>query len=62
MTTWTYDCSTESNLMKVKYGKLQEKQFNKKNIIYARAKKVESFVGSQIEFPVEQSIGGGVRS
>jgi hypothetical protein len=60
MSAWTYDSSTESNLMKVKYGKLQEKQFNKKNILFGRSKKAQDFVGSQIEFPVEQSIGGGV--
>ena len=58
--TWTYSASTESNLMKVKYGKLIEKQFNKANVLFGRAKMKKNFVGSQIERPIIQSIGGGV--
>lgn len=46
--------------MKVKYGKLIEKQFNKSTVLFARAKKKQDFVGSQIEFPVENSYSGGV--
>ena len=60
MSTWTYDQSTESNLMKVKYGKLIDKQFNQENVVFGRMKKNMNFVGSQIERPVIQSIGGGV--
>ena len=60
MSTWTYSASTESNLMKVKYGKLIEDQFNKSNPLFGRLKKKTDFVGSQIEIPVVQSIGGGV--
>lgn len=60
MSSWNYGNSTESNLMKVKYGKLIEKQFNQSSVIIARAKKKEDFVGSQIEVPIVQSIGGGV--
>ena len=62
MASWQYDQSTESNLMKVKYGKLIDKQFNQENIIFGRMKKNEKFVGSQIEKPIIQSIGGGVSS
>lgn len=46
--------------MKVKYGKLIEKQFNEENVLFGRIKKMEDFEGSQIEIPVIQSIGGGV--
>lgn len=60
MSTWQYDSSSESNLMKVKYGKLIEKQFNQAAVLMARIKKKDNFVGSQIEEPVVQSIGGGV--
>jgi len=60
MSTWTYDSSNESNLMKIKYGKLIDKQFNMENVLFGRIKKNEKFVGSQIEIPVIQSIGGGV--
>ena len=58
MSIWDY--SSETNLMKVKYGKLIEKQFNKSTVLFARAKKKQDFVGSQIEFPVENSYSGGV--
>jgi hypothetical protein len=60
MSSWTYSASNEANLMKVKYGKLIEKQFNMENPVFARIKKSQDFVGSQIERPVVQSIGGGV--
>lgn len=60
MSVWDY--SSETNLMKVKYGKLIEKQFNKSTVLFARAKKKQDFVGSQIEFPVENSYSGGVSS
>jgi len=60
MSSWTYSASNESNLMKVKYGKLIEKQFNMDNVLFARISKKQDFVGSQIERPVIQSIGGGV--
>lgn len=60
MSAWTYDSSNEANLMKVKYGKLIEKQFAQENVLFARMKKKEDFVGSQIERPIIQSIGGGV--
>lgn len=59
---WTYDQSTEVNLLKTTFGTLQEKQFNKKNILIGRAKKKNDFDGKLFEFPVEQSIGGGVSS
>jgi len=58
--SWTYDSSTESNLMKVKYEKLIEKQFNKSNPLFGRLKKKTDFVGSQKEIAIVQSIGGGV--
>lgn len=60
MSSWTYDASTESNLMKVKYGKLIDKQFLQDNILFGRMKMKKNFVGSQIEEPIVQSIGGGV--
>jgi len=60
MSTWTYSASDEANLMKVKYGKLIDKQFNQDNVLFARVTKTQNFVGSQIERPVIQSIGGGV--
>jgi hypothetical protein len=60
MSAFTYSTSTESNLMKVKYGELIEKQFNMSSVVIGRAKKKNDFVGSQIERPVIQSIGGGV--
>lgn len=59
-TTWTYDQSTEKELLKVVYGRVIENQFNKENVIYGRAKKKNNFVGSQLEEVVIQSIGGGV--
>ena len=46
--------------MKVKYGKLIDKQFAQSNILFARIKKSQDFDGSQIERPIIQSIGGGV--
>lgn len=60
MGAFTYSTSTESNLMKVKYGELIQKQFNMSSVVIGRAKKKTDFVGSQIERPVIQSIGGGV--
>lgn len=60
--TWTYDQSTEVNLLKTTFGTLQEKQFNKKNILIGRSRKKNDFDGKLHEFPVEQSIGGGVSS
>jgi len=58
--TWTYNQSTEVNLMKETFGALQDKQFNKNNPILGRAKKKDDFDGEFHSFPVEQSIGGGV--
>lgn len=60
MSTYTYTASNEANLMKIKYGRLIEKQFNQQNPLFARIAKKENFVGSQIEEPIVQSIGGGV--
>jgi hypothetical protein len=60
MAQWEYSASNEANLMKVKYGKLIEKQFNMENVVFGRLTKSQDFVGSQIEEPVVQSIGGGV--
>lgn len=60
MSSWNYSASNEANLMKVKYGKLIEKQFNKASVIMGRSKMKKNFVGSQIEVPIVQSIGGGV--
>lgn len=60
MSSWTYSASNEANLMKIKYGKLIEKQFNQSAVILGRLKKMEDFVGKQIDRPVIQSIGGGV--
>lgn len=58
--TWTYDQSTERELLKVVYGRVIEKQFNMENVLYARCKKKNNFDGSQLEEVVIQSIGGGV--
>ena len=60
MATWTYSSTNEDNLMKIKYDKLIEKQFNMDSVLFARVKKSSDFVGKQIERPVVQSIGGGV--
>jgi len=60
MSAWTYSASTESNLMKVKYGKLVDKQFLEESVVRGRLNQMNDFEGSQIEFPVVQSIGGGV--
>lgn len=60
MSSWTYTASNEANLFKIKYGKLIDKQFNKSNVILGRIKKMDDFVGKQIDRPVIQSIGGGV--
>jgi hypothetical protein len=60
MSSWTYTASNEANLMKIKYAKLIEKQFNMENVIFGRIKKTQNFVGSQADYPVVQSIGGGV--
>lgn len=46
--------------MKIKYGKLIEKQFNMDNVLFDRMSKKQDFVGSQLDMPVVQSIGGGV--
>jgi hypothetical protein len=60
MSSWTYTASNETNLMKIKYGKLIEKQFAQDNVLFGRVKKMESFVGKQVDRPIIQSIGGGV--
>ena len=60
MSTWTYDASNESNLMKIKYERLIEKQFAQSNVIFGKLKKKTDFVGKQKDLPVVQSIGGGV--
>lgn len=62
MSTWTYDQDTEKNLLKVKYDKHIDKQFNKSSVVLGRLSKAKDFVGKSIEFPVEQSIGAGVSS
>jgi hypothetical protein len=62
MSTWTYSASNEANLMKIKYGKLIDKQFNMENPLFARIKVKEDFVGSSLKMPVVRSIGGGVSS
>lgn len=60
MSSWTYSVSNEANLFKIKYGKLIDKQFNQSSVILGRIKKMDDFVGKQIDRPVIQSIGGGV--
>ena len=60
MSSWTYTATDEANLMKIKYGKLIDKQFNMENVLFARIKKSQDFVGSTLKRPVIQSIGGGV--
>lgn len=60
MSTWTYSGANEDNLLKQKYGKMIEKQFNKSNVILGRIKRMEDFEGKGIDRPVIQSIGGGV--
>lgn len=60
MSAWTYSATNEARLMKIKYGKLIEDQFNKENILFARVKVKDDFVGSQMDMPIIQSIGGGV--
>ena len=60
MSAWTYDASNEANLMKVKYERLIEKQFNQSNPLFGRLKKKSDFVGSQKEIAIVQSLGGGV--
>lgn len=60
MSSWLYTAESEANLMKVKYEKLIEDQFNKSNVLFGRFKKKTDFVGSQKEIAVVQSIGGGV--
>ena len=62
MATWNYSSSNETNLMKIKYGKLIDKQFNKDNVILGRIKKMQDHDGKQIDIPMIQSIGGGVGS
>ena len=59
-TAYNYGNSTESNLLKVKYGKLQEKQFNEDSQVYGLAKINKKFTGSQYEYPIRFSNGGGV--
>jgi hypothetical protein len=60
--SWEYSSTQEAKLMKIKYGKLIDKQFNEENVLFGRIKKMEDFEGKQIEFPVINSIGGGVSS
>jgi len=60
--SWDLDNTSEATLFKVKYGKLQEKQFNEANVLFARIRMKKNFTGKQFEQPVEQSIGGGVGS
>lgn len=60
MSTWTFDSANEANLMKIKYERLIEDQFNKSNPIFGRLKKKTDFVGSQKDVAIVQSIGGGV--
>ena len=49
MASWTYTATDEANLMKIKYGKLIEKQFNMDNVLFARIKKKQDFVGSTLK-------------
>lgn len=60
MANWLRTNTDEANLMKIKYGKMIEKQFNQSSVVLGRIKKMEDFVGKQIDRPVIQSIGGGV--
>ena len=63
MSAWTFNATSETNenaLMKIKYDKLIEKQFNKSNVILGRIKKIQDLEGKQIDRPLVQSIGGGV--
>lgn len=60
MATWSYSTADESNLMKIKYEKIIEKQFNASTPLFARCKKKLDFVGSQKDIAVVQSHGGGV--
>jgi hypothetical protein len=60
MANWDLDSTDEANLMKIKYGKMIEKQFNQSSVILGRIKKSDKFVGKQLDRPVIQSIGGGV--
>ena len=60
MSSWTYTASNEANLMKIKYGKLIDKQFNQANVLFGRIKVKKDFLGKQIDRPIIQSIGGGV--
>lgn len=60
MAAWTYSATSEANLMKIKYGKLKEKQFNQDNKVLSQLKIIKDFVGSEIKAPVELSIGGGI--
>ena len=62
MSTFTYSSSNETNLMKIKYEKIIEKQFNASTPLFARAKQKKNFVGKQKEIAVVQSHGGGVSS
>lgn len=59
-TAYTYGNSSESNLLKAKYGTLQQKQFNEDSQVYGLAKINKKFTGSQYEYPIRFSNGGGV--
>ena len=60
MAAFIFSGTDEANLMKIKFGEVIEKQFNKSNVILGRIKKMNDNVGKQIDRPLIQSIGGGV--
>lgn len=62
MAAWNFSATDEANLMKIKYGQHQDKQFNEDTPLKRRIIIKDDFAGSEIKFPVTQSVGGGVSS
>lgn len=57
-----YDLTNQSDLFKIKYGKLSENVYNSANVMLGRVKKSYKFTGKRQEVAVPLSYSGGVGS
>lgn len=58
----TFNLTDASALFKQKYGKLSDNVYNSANVLLARVKKDNNFVGKEMKLPVPVSFSGGVGS
>lgn len=57
-----FNLTDQSNLFKLKYGKLSENVYNSANVLLGRVKKEYNFTGKRMDITVPQSFAGGVGS